>query len=174
MRTHILKRTLWLFFSLFVLTSIALTIIDLELRNGTTPYGIVSFELCAYTSSCDNALIQWGAKGRALAMLSLGIDYLFLILYPGLIFIGLLLVAPRVPRNLFRFTIFVAWSCLVISLADAIENYALIQIILSESGIRYGLLGGIFATIKFVLLGITLLWLLFATLKYVLFNRADA
>ncbi|RBP53580.1 hypothetical protein [Arenicella xantha] len=171
MNTKILKRTFWVFLLLFVFASVALTVIDSGLRNSTTPHGIVSFELCAYTASCDAALIQWGTKGQALALLSLGLDYLFLFLYPGLIVIGLLLIAPRVPRNLFRLTMFAAWSCVAIGLADAIENYALIQIILSESGSRYGLLASISATIKFVLLGIALLWWLFTTVKYGLLKR---
>lgn len=174
MRTQILKNTLWILILLSILTSIALNNIDSGLRSGATPHGIVSFEFCAYMSSCDDALSQWGETGRALAMLSLGMDYLFLILYPGLIFTGLLLVSSHVPRNLFRPTMAIAWSCPAISLADAIENYALIQIILSESGSCYGLLASVFATIKFVLLGITLLWLLIAIVRYVMFNRPVA
>lgn len=166
-----LKRVFWLFLSLFIMTSIALAMIDSGLKSSATPYGIVSFEFCAYTSTCDDALVQWGAEGQALAMLSLGLDYLYLFLYPGLLFIGFLLVAPHLPANLFRLTMFAAWSCPAISVADAIENYALIQVILTESGSLYGMLGGIFASIKFALLGITLLWLLFITAKYVLFKR---
>lgn len=168
-----LKRIFWLFLVLFTLTSVAMRAIDSGLRDSITPNGIISFEFCAYTSSCDSALLEWGAKGQALAMLSLGLDYLYLILYPGLIAICLWLITPRLPHNVLRLTKFMASSCLITSLADAIENYALIQVILNESAKDYGMLGAIFATIKFGWLAITLLWLLFVWMRYVLFNKAN-
>jgi hypothetical protein len=174
MHTQILKRMFCLILPLFLVVAIAISAIDLGLRNSTTPQGIVSFELCAFTSSCDLALNHWGAKGQALAMLSLGIDYLFLILYPGLLCIGFLLLLARLPPGMARVTLWMAWFCPVISVADAIENYALIKIILNESGNGYGLLAGIFAVIKFAFLGVTLAWLLFVSVRYVFWVRSKA
>ena len=168
-----LKRMFCLNLLLFLIVAIAISAIDLGLRNSTTPHGIVSFELCAFTSSCDLALNHWGAKGQALAMLSLGIDYLFLILYPGLLCIGLLLLLARLPPGLARVTLWMAWFCLVISVADAIENYALIKIILHESGSAYGLLAGVFAVIKFAFLGVALAWLLFVSARYIFWARPE-
>lgn len=171
MRSQILRRALWLLIALATLTYIGIAVIDLQLRSSATPYGIVSFEFCYLTDSCNTALVQWGSKQKALAMLSLGIDYLFLILYPAVIFIGLLLIAPSVPRNLLRFTVVIARSCFVMGLADAVENFALIQIIVTESGEFYGGVATIFAAIKFTIFAISLLWLLLATVKYVLLAR---
>lgn len=169
-----LKRTFWAFLVLTLLTSMAMLVIDNGLKSATSPNGIISFEFCGFTASCDAALLEWGVKGQALAMLSLGLDYLFMILYPGLLCLGLLLLAPRVPRGLYRMTVIAACLCPAISLADAAENYALIQIILNGSGSTYGLLASTFATIKFVILGVTLAWLLFTSMRYVVFKRSDA
>ncbi|MFK8016415.1 MAG: hypothetical protein AB8G17_13365 [Gammaproteobacteria bacterium] len=165
-----LNKILWPCVVLFVLTAAALIAIDVQLRNAATPHGIVSFELCTFASSCDRALDQWGAKGQALAMLSLGLDYLFLILYPGLIFIVLRLLAVHLPPNLRGPTALAAWSCPVIALADAAENFALIQVIVRQSGDFYGFVGGVFAVIKFVCLGLALTWLAIVFIKYLL-NR---
>lgn len=169
-----LKKAFWFALALFVPAAIALAAVDAGLKTSATPYGIISFELCGFSSSCKAALAHWGPRGQALAMLSLGLDYLFLVLYPALICISLLLVVSSVPNSLKPITIVIAWSCVAIGLADAIENYALIQVILSESGSQYGLLGSIFATIKFVMLGLALLWLLFTSIRYSLFRRVDA
>ncbi len=168
MRQQCLKKTLWLLLALFAFISFALGAIDSGLKTSATPHGIVSFEFCAFTSSCEQALSQWGPGGQALAMLSLGLDYLYLLVYPGLMALALLLVAPRVPFGLMRRTRLAAWSCLAIGLADALENYALIRVILDESGDGCGVWAGLFATIKFALLGLVLLWLVRIVVQYAL------
>jgi hypothetical protein len=172
MTVQCLKKAFWLLLALFVLTTLALGLIDSGLRTSATPGGIVSFEFCAFTGSCETALEQWGSRGQALAMLSLGIDYVYLLVYPGLIAVGLLLVTARLGPELVRRTRLAAWSCTLISLADAMENYALIQLVLNAPASGYGLWAGSFATLKFALLGLTLSWLLFVGVKYALPNRA--
>jgi hypothetical protein len=152
-------------------TSLALGVIDIGLKNTITPRGIVSFEFCGFTAFCEAALMEWRDKDQALAMLSLGLDYLYMVLYPGLICVALLMIAPRVAKNTYGITMFAAWLSPAMTLADSIENYALIQVILNGSGDTFGVLAGIFASIKFVILAFTLSWLLFTTLRYVTFGR---
>jgi len=148
--------------ALLIPCSIAMWHIDAGLRNTTTPNGIVSFEFCAYTDSCHAALMAWGAEGQSLAMLSLGLDYLFMLLYPGFICVCLLLLARQLTPRLKQVTTFAAWIALAAGVADAIENYALIQIVLNQTDTYYGWLAALFATIKFSILGITLPWLIVA------------
>jgi hypothetical protein len=122
MRPEILKKLFWSFLTISTLALINLGAVDLGLRNLVTPNGIISFELCTYNASCDAALTAWGDKGQALAMLSLGLDYLYLCTYPGYMCTGLLLVAPHVPAALKKITVAAAWLSLLACVADAIEN----------------------------------------------------
>lgn len=171
MTRQFLKKLFWAFLGLFLATLVAMATIDANLNTSATPNGIISFELCAFTSSCTAALAEWGERGQQLAMLSLGLDYLFLLLYPGLVCMGLLLIAPKVPGALKRATVLMAWLSPGAGVADALENYALVQVVLSGSGEPYAWYGGVFAAVKFVILGITLLWLLFTSVALVLPKR---
>ncbi len=170
MRGLSLKQIFWGLLALLIPCAFVMLQIDYGLRNATTPNGIVSFELCAYTSSCNAALATWGASGQILAMLSLGFDYIFMVLYPSFICVGLLLSAQHLSATSKKATIFAAWFSLVAGLADAVETYALIQIVLNQSGSFYGELAAVFATIKFTILGVTVVWLVATTILY-LFNR---
>jgi hypothetical protein len=171
LQAQLLRQWFRVFLVLFLLTSVALGLIDAGLRNEATPYGIVSFEFCGFTSTCGEALDRWGARGQGLAMLSLGLDYLYLFLYPGLILISLMRVAPHLPGSLSRGTMRVAGVCPFISLADAIENYGLVQVILMGPGTFYGVAAGVFATIKFLLLIFTLGWLLYVSVRAAFYVR---
>lgn len=167
MARHTLKKAFWLFMALTLATLIAIGIIDTSLRNTVSAYGIVSFEFCGFTASCEATVAQWSVLEQKLAMLLLGIDYLFLLLYPGLIFIALLLAANRLPASWQRLNLLFAKVCVGISLADAVENYALIQILLTESAGSYGIIASCFALLKFFLFAVSLIWLIFIYLKYV-------
>lgn len=160
------RKLFWALLALQVPTLVALAVIDQGLKNPVTPGGIISFEFCGYTGSCETALSAWGAQGQALATLSLGLDYLFLLLYAGFICVGLLRVVPHVPAALKRMTTYVAWLALGAGLADACENYALIRVVLDQSGEAFGVIGSRLATLKFLILGISLPWLLFTAVVY--------
>lgn len=159
MSANSLKVCFWASIALLLPTGGALAIIDGELRNVTATYGIVSFEFCGLTSNCTAMLQSWSSTEQAYAMLSLGLDYLFLLLYPAVIALAMLRLSTRLSRPLQRITRLVIASTPIISLADACENYALIQLLLDQSDATPGLLAGLFAIIKFSFLFISLLWL---------------
>ncbi|MGR6033923.1 MAG: hypothetical protein ACU4EQ_08275 [Candidatus Nitrosoglobus sp.] len=161
-----LKALLWVLIAPFISTLAGLGIIDSGLQMPSSPNGILSFELCGFTSSCDATLDQWGIKGQQLAMLSLGLDYLFLVIYPSLVCVGLLLVAALVPVQFRNLTTLLGWVALGAGFADAAENFFLIRIILSGSGASYGVLASTFSVIKFLIPGVTLAWLVFTSLAY--------
>jgi hypothetical protein len=167
------NKVFWLLFLLFALTTIALGAIDAGLKSSATPLGIVSFEFCGFTASCEQALEQWGTRGQALAMLSLGVDYLYLLLYPGLMALALYRWAPRHHPRWVAYTRLTIGICPVISLADAVENYALAQVILHGSASGYGTLAGVAAVIKFTLLALALSWLGFVVVRAALQAPSD-
>ncbi len=162
MQRNSMKKAWWALLVLTLLLGAVIALIDEGIRTPAAPLGIVSFELCAYAHSCTDILASWNAKARQLVALSLGIDYLFLFLYPAVIFVSLLLVAPLVPQRFETFTRGSAWAAWGMGLTDAIENYFLTQMLLTESAPGLAWPAAIFASIKFAILGHTLIWLIVA------------
>jgi hypothetical protein len=144
----------------------ALIAIDLHLRNPVSPQGIASFELCAYAGSCRAIVEAWGGGGQVWAALSLGLDYLLMFLYSTTIFLGLLLVVEHVPQRLRMLTSGAAWAVWVAGAADAAENYCLTQMLVNPAADGCAWPASIVATIKFVVLGVTLGWWLLMTVRY--------
>jgi len=160
-----LKRLFWVFLLLWVATGIALEVINGHLETAITPFGIISFEFCGFNDSCKAALDQWGQRGQLFAMLSLGIDYLYLLIYPGFFAISILLLQRRIKLNFIPPESLVILACLMMSLTDAIENYGLIQIVLYGPQSSFPMLSGIFASIKFAVFFVVLLWLLYLLVR---------
>ncbi len=152
-----LKRSFWILMALFVPTAIAMGRIDVDLRTVHAPHGIVSFEFCGFAKTCSAILEEWDGKGRESAMLSLGLDYLFMLAYAGVLCVGLLLTSVGLEPRLKRLVELVAAGSIVAGLADALENYSLIQIVLGGDTSTYGMRAGTFASVKFALAGISLL-----------------
>ena len=171
MRRELTKKLCWLGLVLTLATLGALIAIDHHLRNAVSPQGIVSFELCAYTGSCRAIVEAWGPVGQVWAALSLGLDYLFMFLYAVTIFLGLWLVVVHVPERLKTITLGAALAVWVAGAADAAENYCLTRMLVNPAADGYAWPASIFATIKFVLLGVTLGWWLIMTLR---FSRGSA
>ena len=166
MRHELMKTFCWISLVLMVATLGALIAIDLHLRNAVSPQGIVSFELCAYTGSCRAIVEAWGPVGQVWAALSLGVDYLFMFLYPATIFLGLLLVVVHVPERLKMLTTGAALAVWGAGAADALENYCLAQMLVNPAAGGYAWPAAIFATIKFIVLGATLGWWLLMTVRF--------
>ncbi len=92
-------------------------------------------------------------------MLSLGVDYLFLVLYPAVIASGLLLVSGRLSANFRRPTRALAWLVAGAGIADAIENYCLLRLLTTGQVEEFALPAALLASAKFVVIAVALLWL---------------
>jgi len=171
MRRELMKTLCRISLVLMLATLGALITIDLHLRNPVSPQGIVSFELCAYAGSCRAIVEAWGPGGLVWAGLSLGLDYLFMFLYAVTIFLGLWLVVVHVPERLKKITFGAALAVWGAGAADALENYCLTQMLVGPAADGYAWPASILATIKFVVLGVTLGWWL---LMHVRFGRGSA
>lgn len=156
-----LKQLFMVIIALLIPTFIAMVIIDQELKVASAPFGIISLELCGYNYSlCETILKDWGEQGKAMAMLSLGLDYLFMVLYPIAICFGMLLTLPNLSVKIRRLTLLLAWISLLSIPLDAVENIVLIQVVLGQSSPVYSLLGSYFATAKLLINGFTIAWLM--------------
>lgn len=166
MPRHVTKRLFLASLVLAVVVLAVLAVLDQSLRSPAAPAGIVSFELCAYRDTCRLILGEWGPQAQLMAALSLGGDYLFMLLYAAAISLGLLLVSAHVPAGLARLTIGMACLVWLAALADAYENYHLAQMLLGGSVERHGWPAAIGATVKFAILAFSVLWLVAVPLRH--------
>ena len=161
-----MNKIFWPILALGVMSLAAMAVIDQGLKVPAAPLGIISFQFCGVQDGCGALLEQWGERGRLLAMLSLGIDYLFLVTYPVLVSLALFGMLPRVAPGLRALTKAVAWIVLGSGLADAIENYLLIQILLGNASLATASTASVWATIKFSVFYASLAYLLIAWLAF--------
>ncbi|RZL10958.1 MAG: hypothetical protein EOP40_04455 [Rubrivivax sp.] len=158
-----LKLAYWTSLVMAIATLAALGIIDQHLKTDASPLGIVSFELCAFSSTCAATTAAWGEEARLMAAMSLGLDYLFMVAYPMAICCGLLVLAPRLPGRFAGIATWLAWLVWVAGVADAVENYHLFQMLLGHSVDTHQWPATMAASIKFAALTPALLaWLVFA------------
>ena len=88
-------RALALLAALLVLLSIALSAVGAALFTEAAPQGIVSYEFAGCAAGAERILGSWSAAAREHAMLSLGLDYLYLLVYPAFISLACVRVSRR-------------------------------------------------------------------------------
>jgi hypothetical protein len=146
-----------LFFTFLALTLVLFAIfrvLDSPLRTPAAPNGIVSFELAGTPVAAQSMVDSWSEHARLFAAFGLGIDYLFMPTYALALSLGILLAAARHPRpGVFaKFGAWMGWGALIASLFDAVENFALMRVLLSQFVSLWPLVASVCATVKFILL----------------------
>ena len=148
-----------IFFTLLALTLVLAGVFrlpDAPLRNPVSPAGIVSFELAGTPERADLIIQHWDAHAQLFAAFGLGFDYLFMIVYGLTISLGVLMAASRHGEKFVKGGNYVGWGILAASLLDAIENFALWRLLSSTATIFCPRLAAISATVKFVLILLSL------------------
>jgi len=124
----------------FVMSAILLVVmhaLDAPLKSQVAPRGIVSFELAGNYENSRQILNSWNAEARVYAALSLGLDYLFLIVYALFISLSCVQVATAMKADysiIGGIAVLLAWAQFFAAASDAIENWALIHLLLNPSG----------------------------------------
>jgi hypothetical protein len=142
------------FLVLTLVVMVGLRILDAPLHTELSPSGIVSFELAGELPLARSMMEAWGAKGQVYAGLSLGLDYLFLVAYAGCIGLGCGLVAGSLVRRVAVLSsagVFLAWAQFGAALLDAVENYALIRVLLGSGAELWPPLARWCAVLKFLI-----------------------
>ena len=145
-------------------------VLDKPLRTSTAPNGIVSFELAGSVEQARAITDEWksfslllsSVAGQsnpdvvnipyAFAAFGLGIDYLFMPVYAFALAFGTLLAVHKHSGWLKSLGAVAGYGAFAAALFDAIENYALFQILLNRIHSPYPELAYYCASIKFGLL----------------------
>lgn len=149
--------------------SVVLSSIGQSLKNQTAPQGIISFELAGSESRAEQIVSSWAEPSRYDAFLSIGIDYLFLCVYPLAISLACVVASARLTRYraLAKTGAALGWLVLGAGLLDAVENFAMIRMLKSTEGDAWPMLAKWCAIPKFGLVALGILYVLLAVLLLV-------
>lgn len=134
-----------------------------ERMKDTGGPGIISFEVTGGQDRANEILADWGEEGQDAARESLWIDYAYLLAYGA--FLTLALAATRDLARERGWRRLASIGAAIVSFGalgagfDALENACLL-LTLDGAGAAFPLLATIFASIKFALLGIAIVYLL--------------
>lgn len=135
---------------------------DAPLKNDICKNGIVSFELAKDLGKTVKILDSWDANAKINAGLSMGFDFLFLLMYSS--FMALLIF--NINNRLWKNKSFHKLGNLLIVLIfmaaffDIIENMALIKILLGDLDQTWSSTAYYFALMKFAIILICIIYLL--------------
>jgi hypothetical protein len=161
------RRSQWVAFvtstALSLIVMFALTTGGSVLRTEMAPYGIVSYEFAGDVPTAERILESWDASARTAAGVNLGLDYLYLFAYSISIALGCTLVATAGMTGQHALSTVgaaLAWLQFVAAGLDAVENYALLQMLAGDITSAYAAMAWWCAAIKFALVGLGLLYAL--------------
>jgi len=155
-----------IFFTLLVLTLslfAVFRVLDQPLRTPVAPNGIVSFELARTPEKAFQIMVSWEPvnfagpnifriKGYLYAAFGLGLDYLFMPVYALALAFGTLLAAGKHAGWLMAIGAVAGYGAFAAALFDAVENYALWQVLLGAYDSAYPAIAAFCATVKFMLI----------------------
>ncbi|BAH40870.1 MAG TPA: hypothetical protein DGD08_17680 [Gemmatimonas aurantiaca] len=162
----------WLFLAtLSLVLLVQLTVLGAPLRGPEAPAGIISFELAFATERADAIVHAWRNAGvLETARVSLGLDVVFLLVYPP--FLALSVGLLRTVEQRHAASSFgdlgrpLMWLVLCCAPLDGLENYLLWQTLAQGPTPTRALLAGTAATIKFLLVATAGLWCLIAVARF--------
>ncbi len=151
--------------ALTVVLAMALQFVNGALITDAAPWGIASFEL-AFTESVAASIVEsWGEDGLRWAYLSMLLDFAFPAAYASVLAlaiarVGTRLIAARHPQA--AYVLPLIRLQVATALCDYIENIALVWMLYFGSGSVSAFVAGVFASIKFAMLGLSIGYLVVA------------
>ena len=145
---------------------------DAPLKNDICKSGIISFELAKDLSVSEDIMDSWNERSKVSASLSMGFDFLFLLVYSS--FIGLLIfrVRNKMKKDHFlqKLGKILIYAIFLAALFDVIENIALIKLLLGDLKQIWSSLAYYFAIPKFLIVLICIVYILLSWL-FLLFRK---
>lgn len=162
---NILKSIFWILFGLTIGLMIIMSLVGAPLTTASAPRGIVSFEFAGSLESAAMIVRSWDEAVRILAAFSIGLDFLFLVLYSTTIGLACLWSGGILAERKWSLAALgepLAWGQWFAALLDIVENIALMVMLVTfvQAGYIHELvprITQIVAGIKFTLvfLGLT-------------------
>jgi hypothetical protein len=137
-------------------------ILDQPLRTPDAPRGIVSFELAKNMAASRQIMDSWNQQATQNAVLSLGLDYLFLVVYAVFISAACVQVGKAFQhRNPLISSTgnALAWAQFLAAILDAVENLALIALLLDSERMWLPAMARVCAIVKFSIVGAGLIFI---------------
>ena len=158
-RSKYLKSTL---FIATLATIIAMRYFDEYLTNEICTGGIISFEFSKTLDCAQSIMDSWDVIAKTAAGMSMGLDYLFLILYSSTIALLIYEVVEKLKgKKLLQKTgRLLIYGIFIAAVFDGIENFALIKLLLGDLQQKWVTISYAFASIKFALVGLALAYLI--------------
>jgi len=146
--------------------------LDGKIQNSETAQGIISFELAKDLSKSEAILNAWDMVSKTAAGMSLGFDFLFLLVYSLFISILIDTLNERLWKHTKIYTIGVIliWCMFLAALFDMVENVALIKLLLGDLQQKWSSIAYYFAIFKFSLLTLGLLFI-FISSSFLIFKK---
>ena len=166
-----------IFIVLIVVTLIIMVCLQLlgePLETSAAPLGIVSFEFAGDLQTAHTIIDSWNSVSLVYAGLNLGIDYVFLLAYSFSIALGCVLVARSIRLRveaLSTLGIMLAWAVFAAALLDAVENFALINLLLGSNNEVWAITAYWAALPKFVIVALGLIYILLIGTITIIFLR---
>lgn len=130
--------------------------------NSSTPLGIIDLELARTPARAADIHSAWGFEGRRTALFNILLDFPFIAAYGTFLIVLLKIVTQSFSGTLARISTAIFIAILVACFFDVIENILMIKMLKGSMGNE--LVGStfMFAAVKFLLLGISALFILFS------------
>ena len=136
-----------------------LRIFDAPLHTVVAPNGILSFEFARSINTSNQIIQSWDITARINAAFSLGFDFLFLLSYAIFFSTTCYLIAVKYYDKIkifYAIGLIFTWLLIFAGIFDAIENIALIKLLLGSANTIYPSIAYYFAII-----GVGLVYIIF-------------
>ena len=159
--TYKTRITLVLFLALLV-NIITIRIFDAPLKNEVCKHGISSFELAKEINNTKAILASWDENAKINMSLSLGFDFLFLLVYSSFIALLIYNTNERIwaKKPFYFLGKILVFTTFLAAIFDVVENIALVKILLDDVRQLWATIAYYFASMKFGLLLISISYLL--------------
>ena len=147
---------------MLIIGIIVMAYFDSKLITEVAPHGMFSFEQAGSPEKSKEIINSWSNMDRVFAGLSLGFDFLFLLVYT--LFISLLTHKVNeqlwVGKPAYRIGSVLIWSMFITAIFDGVENVALIKLLIGNYNEYWSWVAYSFSLAKFILIGISLVYLI--------------
>jgi hypothetical protein len=157
------RRALWMLGIATLLLGGVLLVLDRRMQDAGGP-GIVSFEMARSSERAVEIMAEWGPDGQDAARASLWLDFLYLTAYGLFLWLAVRALRDALARRAIDgFACFgerIALLPLVGAACDAVEDLFLLLVLDGRGGDAAPALATAFASLKFVCLGVVVIYLL--------------